>query len=76
MASQPEEPTVGELHDTEKVTNSFQEAPTLVLTEEQALAKARSSPNEALAIFITYAYDDRDNPGTGQNGESGILPVL
>lgn len=53
---------VGQMQD-EKISNSFREdsAP-LVLSEEQALAKARSNPNDALPIIITYAFDDRDNP--------------
>lgn len=48
--------------DPEKVTDSFRESPTLLLSEDQALAKARSLPQEALPIFLTYAPDDRDNP--------------
>lgn len=62
MPLQPEEVPVGEVHGAEKVMQTFHEASTLVLTEEQALARARSSPNEALSILITYAYNDRDNP--------------
>lgn len=51
-----------EIRDPEKVTDSFRESPTLLLSEDQALEKARGSPNEALPIFLTYAPDDRDNP--------------
>lgn len=51
-----------EVLDAERITDSFRESSTLVLSEEQALAKARSSLNEALPIFVTYAFDDQDNP--------------
>jgi len=49
-------------HDVEKVTDSLRESSSLMLSEEQALAKARSSPNDALPIVITYSPNDRDNP--------------
>ena len=48
-------------HDAEK-HSSFHESSSLILSEEQALAKARSSPDEALPIIVTYALDDPDNP--------------
>lgn len=34
----------------------------LVLSEEEALQRARQSPDEALDIHIAYADDDPDNP--------------
>ncbi|BDD60104.1 hypothetical protein MPDQ_001934 [Monascus purpureus] len=34
----------------------------LVLSEEQALAKARARPNEALPLHITFSAGDKDNP--------------
>ncbi|EYE90838.1 MFS transporter [Aspergillus ruber CBS 135680] len=34
----------------------------LLLSEEEALAKARENPDEALNIYVTYAEHDRDNP--------------
>ena len=52
----------GDHRDPEKVVDSFREASTLLLSEDQALAKARSSPQDALPILLTYAPDDRDNP--------------
>lgn len=57
-----EEDTRPELHDVEKVTDSRRENSTLVLSEEQALAKARSNPNDALPIIIAYGSNDLDNP--------------
>jgi len=63
MASPEVEPHLGETHDIEKVSDSFQEsASSLIMTEEQAFAKARANPNEALAILVTYGSDDLDNP--------------
>jgi hypothetical protein len=58
----PEQDTRPELHDVEKVTDSCRENSALVLSEEQALAKARSSPDDALPIVIAYGVDDVDNP--------------
>ena len=46
----------------EKTHETFRESSSLVLSEEQALAKARTAPNEALPILITYGFNDRDNP--------------
>lgn len=46
----------------EKVSSNHDNGAPLVLSGEQALAKARARPDEALPIFITYAHDDRDNP--------------
>lgn len=34
----------------------------LLLSEDEALAKARANPDEALNIYVTYAENDRDNP--------------
>lgn len=64
MASSPEiESHIDATHDVEKVSDSsFRESSSLVLSEEQALAKARANPNEAMPIQITYAPDDVDNP--------------
>jgi hypothetical protein len=62
MASPTAEMQTGEMHDVEKVTDSFRESSSLVLSEDQALAKARSSPNDALPIVITYGLNDGDNP--------------
>jgi hypothetical protein len=50
-----------ELPDVEKISDS-RENSTLLLSEEQALAKARSKPNDALPILITYGLNDPDNP--------------
>jgi hypothetical protein len=46
----------------QKVEDAHSEDLTLVLSEEQALARARHSPEEALPICIAFAHDDRDNP--------------
>lgn len=62
MASPPAEMQHGQAHDAEKVTDSFRESSHLVVSEDQALAKARSSPNDALPIIITYGLNDQDNP--------------
>jgi len=63
MASPEVEPHHGETRDLEKVSDAFQEsASSLVMTEEQAFAKARANPNEALPILLTYSSDDIDNP--------------
>lgn len=63
MASPEVEPHLGESRDIEKVTDAFQEsASSLVMNEEQAFAKARANPNEALPILLTYSSDDHDNP--------------
>ncbi|KAJ5223245.1 hypothetical protein N7468_007787 [Penicillium chermesinum] len=51
-----------EVQGTEKTQESFAESSPLVLSDEQALAKARESPHEALPILITYGFNDRDNP--------------
>jgi len=51
-----------ELQDVEKITDSCRENSTLLLSEEQALEKARSNPNNALPIIITYGPKDPDNP--------------
>ncbi|KAI9929751.1 hypothetical protein ASPWEDRAFT_183808 [Aspergillus wentii DTO 134E9] len=34
----------------------------LFLSEEQALAKARASPDQPLPICVTFSHDDRENP--------------
>lgn len=34
----------------------------LLLSEEEALTKARENPDEAFNIYVTYAEHDRDNP--------------
>lgn len=57
-----EKDPVGEHQDVEKVTDSCRENLSLLLSEEEALAKARSSPNDALPILITYGPEDSDNP--------------
>ncbi|KAJ5524000.1 hypothetical protein N7494_010650 [Penicillium frequentans] len=63
MASPEVEPHLGETRDIEKVSDAFQEsASSLVMNEEQAFAKARANPNEALPILVTYSSDDHDNP--------------
>ncbi|GFF48771.1 uncharacterized transporter C794.04c [Aspergillus lentulus] len=46
----------------QKVEDAHSEDLTLVLSEEQALARARHSPEEALPIRIAFANDDRDYP--------------
>jgi hypothetical protein len=46
----------------QKVEDAHSEDPTLVLSEEQALARARHSPDKTLSICIAFAHDDRDNP--------------
>jgi hypothetical protein len=45
-----------------KVEEAHSEDLKLVLSEEQALARARHAPEEALPICIRFAHDDRDNP--------------
>lgn len=62
MMSPAEELRTGEIQDAEKVSDSCRENSTLALSEEQAIATARSKPNDALPILIKYAVDDRDNP--------------
>ncbi|KAJ5621126.1 hypothetical protein N7510_005110 [Penicillium lagena] len=62
MMSPTEEPRTDEIQDAEKVSDSCRENSTLVLSEEQAIAMARSKPNDALPILIRYSFDDRDNP--------------
>ncbi|KAJ5919503.1 hypothetical protein N7454_009338 [Penicillium verhagenii] len=63
MASHKVEETLsGEARDVEKVSDKFQEDSHLILTEEEAFAKARASPNDAFPILLTYAIDDHDNP--------------
>jgi hypothetical protein len=62
MATPTAEMQTGEIQDVEKVTDSFRESSSLVLSEDQALAKARSSPDDALPIVITYGLNDSDNP--------------
>ena len=51
-----------EFQDVEKNTDACRQSRALLLSEEEALEKARSNPNEALPIRITYAVNDRDNP--------------
>jgi multidrug resistance protein len=46
----------------QKAKDAHSEDLTLVLSEEQALARARHAPEEALPICIAFAHDDRDNP--------------
>lgn len=58
----PGQKTTDELHDLEKITDTFPQNRTLLLSEEQALARARSNPNDALPILIKYAVNDPDNP--------------
>lgn len=62
MASDEIQSQISGMQDAEKMSDSFRESSSLVVSEEQALAKARSSPNDALPILVTYAFDDRDNP--------------
>ncbi|KAJ5649147.1 uncharacterized protein N7484_002870 [Penicillium longicatenatum] len=63
MASPEVEPHLGETRDIEKVSDAFQESgSSLVMNEEQAFAKARANPNEALPILLTYSSNDHDNP--------------
>jgi hypothetical protein len=62
MMSPAEELRTGEIQDAEKVSDSCRENSMLVLSEEQAIAKARSNSDDALPILITYAIDDHDNP--------------
>ncbi|EAW19342.1 uncharacterized protein NFIA_093040 [Aspergillus fischeri NRRL 181] len=45
-----------------KIEDAHSEDLTLVLSEEQALARARHAPGDALPICIAFAHDDRDNP--------------
>lgn len=46
----------------EKTDENHHESSALVLSDEQALAKARASPEDALPILITYGFNDQDNP--------------
>ena len=62
MASTTAEMQTGEIYDVEKITDSFRESSSLVLSEDHAIAKARSSPNDALPIVINYGLNDVDNP--------------
>lgn len=57
MAAASEESQIGE-----KIPDLDNEDSRLVLPGEQALAKARSNPDEAFPISITYSFDDKDNP--------------
>lgn len=52
----------GEHQDVENVSDSFRENPNLLVSEEEALVKARSNPNDALPLIITYGPQDPDNP--------------
>jgi hypothetical protein len=45
-----------------KISNSYRETLSLVVTEEAALARARANPDEALPLCITFSHGDRDNP--------------
>lgn len=57
-----EKKTTDELQDAEKNTDACRQSRALLLSEEEALEKARSSPNDALPIQIIYAASDPDNP--------------
>ncbi|KAL4924249.1 MFS transporter [Aspergillus undulatus] len=43
------------------VKEEYSDAP-LVVSEEEALARARNSPAEALSLCVTFVPEDRDNP--------------
>jgi hypothetical protein len=62
MASPEGEIQPSDTLDNEKVSDSLRGSSTLLFSEEQALAKARSCPDEALPILITYGFNDHDNP--------------
>lgn len=62
MASPEGEIRCDDRPDTEKVSDSIHESSSLLLSEEQALARARSCPDEALPILITYGFNDHDYP--------------
>lgn len=62
MASLEEDGPIHQSQDAEKTSDSCRENPSLLLSEEQALAKARANPNDAVPILITNGFDDRDNP--------------
>lgn len=76
MASPPAEMQTDEIQDVEKFTDSFRETSSLVLSEDQALAKARSSPNDALPIVITYGLNDRDNPRNWPKWKKWYITIL
>lgn len=46
----------------DKVEDGHGEMPVLVLSEYDALERARQSPDEALDIHVAYADHDKDNP--------------
>lgn len=60
----PEENRVDRRTTDEKMEEGAEqrEDAVLLLSEEEALAKARENPDEALNIYVTYAEHDRDNP--------------
>ncbi|GLA09220.1 hypothetical protein AnigIFM60653_011299 [Aspergillus niger] len=61
-----EESHVGDLFATadqkQEISDSHRETLPLVVTEEEALARARNQPDEALPLRITFGPQDRDNP--------------
>lgn len=44
------------------VPHSSQGEGRLLLTEEQALERARKNPNESEPIYLTFSWHDKDNP--------------
>ena len=48
----------------------------LMLTEDEAMARARASPNEALPITITYSWDDKDNPRNWPKWRRWYITIL
>lgn len=62
MVSHEIEPQVDQMKDAERNSESFRETSSLMLSEEEALTKARSSPDDAFPIIVTYALKDPDNP--------------
>lgn len=61
-----EESHVGDLFATadqkQEISDVHRETLPLVVTEEEALARARNQPDEALPLRITFGPQDRDNP--------------
>lgn len=45
-----------------KNSDVYRENRPLMVTEEEAFARARNSPDEALPLCITFSHNDRENP--------------
>jgi hypothetical protein len=66
----------GEHQDAEKITDSCRESSNLLLSEEEALVKARGNPNDALPIIITYGPQDPDNPRNWPKWRKWYITIL